>query len=334
MENKPKTAYFQWLRVFAAAAVVIMHTAAKGWNSAPADSGTWLTLTVWESLVRWPVPVFVMITGALFLPRKTDLKQVLTRYIPRMAAVWAVWSLIHALQGGGDVLKTFLAGHYHLWYLPFLCGVYLTIPFLQRIAGDDALTGQLLKVSTVISIGIPWLADALALVPGLEGYVRTVENQLHFTFFFDLLPLLLLGHWLNSHELAPKHRHLLYGLGLLGLAVTAPGTVWVSRWAGRNVTLFFDQAAPNVLLSAAALFVFARYHLKQLPKWVDFLAKCSFGIYLSHALVIEILEKHAISTVVLNPLWSVPVLSFAVFSVAALFTAAVRNLPGIGKIVT
>ena len=334
MDRPNKTAYFQWLRVFAAAAVVIMHTAAQGWNSAPVDSGQWLSLTFWDGLVRWPVPVFVMITGALFLPKKTDLRRMLTRYIPRVAAAWAVWSGIHAIYGGGDVLRAFLGGHYHLWYLPFLVGVYLTIPFLQKIAEDDRLTGQLLAVSTLVALVIPWVADALALIPGMEGYVRTLENQLHFTFFFDLLSLLLLGHWLNRREIAPGHRRLLYGLGALGLAVTIFGTVWISRWAGRNVTLFFDQAAPNVLLSAAALFVFAKYHLTKLPKLVAVLAEWSFGIYLSHALVIEILGKYDISTLALNPLWSVPVLSLAVFGISAAFTAVVRRIPSIGTFLT
>ncbi len=333
MEPK-KTAYFEWLRLFAAAAVVIMHTAAKGWNSAPVGGGEWLTLTVYDGLVRWPVPVFVMITGALFLPKRTELTRMLKRYIPRILTAWALWSLIHALYGGEHVLQAFLSGHYHLWYLPFLVGVYLVLPFLQRIAEDDRLTGQLLTVSGVIALGIPWLADALALVPGLEGYVRTVENQLHFTFFFDHLSLLLLGHWLNRHELSPAVRRLLCGLGALGLAVTIFGTVWVSNRAGRNVTLFFDHAAPNVLLSAAALFVFAKYNLTKLPKFVGALAKCSFGIYLSHALLIDILADHGLSTLTLEPIWSVPVLSIAVFAIAAVFTAVVRKIPEIGIYVT
>lgn len=334
METKNKTAYFEWLRIFAAAAVVIMHTAAVGWNAALVGSGEWLTMTVYDGLVRWPVPVFVMITGALFLPKKTGLESMLRRYIPRIAAAWVIWSGIYAAYSGGDVLRSFLSGHYHLWYLPFLCGVYLVLPFLQKIAEDDALADQLLGVSTVVALVIPWLADALALVPGLEGYVRTVENQLHFTFFFDLLALLLLGHRLNRRELAPKHRRLLYGLGLLGLAVTVFGTVWVSRWAGRNVTLFFDHASPNVLLSAAALFVFAKYNLTKLPPFAAALAKCSFGIYLSHALVIDILADNGLSTLTLEPVWSVPVLSLAVFGISAILTAVVRRIPGIGTFLT
>ena len=74
MESKNKTAYFQWLRLFAAFAVVLMHTAAYKWYDAPVDSARWLALTGWDSVVRWPVPVFLMITGALFLPRRITVR--------------------------------------------------------------------------------------------------------------------------------------------------------------------------------------------------------------------------------------------------------------------
>ena len=90
MSTKPKTAYFEWLRLFAAAAVVLMHTAAKRWLSISHTIPEWEVLTLWDSLVRWPVPIFIMITGALFLPRKTELKTALGRYIPGWRC--AFWS--------------------------------------------------------------------------------------------------------------------------------------------------------------------------------------------------------------------------------------------------
>ena len=41
MSTKPKTAYFEWLRLFAAAAVVLMHTAAKRWLSISHTAPEW-----------------------------------------------------------------------------------------------------------------------------------------------------------------------------------------------------------------------------------------------------------------------------------------------------
>lgn len=342
MEPKTKQiAYLQWLRLAAAAAVVLMHTAARDWNHAPLDSLGWLTLTRWESLVRWPVPVFVMITGAIFLPRKTELKTVLTRYIPRMLLCYALWAglytryRLHMGAAPETAWQLFAAGQYHLWYLPFLCGVYLTLPFLQRIAEDKKLVGQLLAVSLVVGSLIPWLSDLAALLlPEWAQAIASLKGHLNYAFFLDLLAALVLGHWLDQRELPPRRRWVLYGLGTLSLALTMLGTLRLSAQAGMRVTLFFEHSSPLNLCTAAALFVFAKYNLTRLPKWADALAKLSFGVFLSHALLIDHLYDLQIHALMWDPAWSVPVLAAAVFAVCALGTAIVRAVPVIGKYLT
>ena len=339
MNTQKTIPYFEWLRLFAAAAVVLMHTAAKQWLSVGPTGRDWAVLTVWDSLVRWPVPIFVMITGALFLPRKTELRQILKRYIPRTAAAFLLWSAIYALYGLSrgasreQALSYFINGHYHLWYLPFLCGVYLTIPFLQKIVTDERLEKQLLVLSLGLGIFFPWACDALAvLVPGWSGVVRSLQNSLNYTFFLDLMGLLLLGHWLHWREISRKARGILYALGLLGVAVTAAATFWASGFLGGQSALFFDMKAPNTLLTAVALFVFAKYNLKTLPRPVAWAAQCSFGIYLSHALVIDILNDFGIHALTHDPTWMTPALAAAVFAISFGFTAVVRKIPWFGKI--
>ena len=332
MSTKPKTAYFEWLRLFAAAAVVLMHTAAKRWLSISHTVPEWEVLTLWDSLVRWPVPIFIMITGALFLPRKTELKTALGRYIPRMAVCFLVWSGVYALYRGELTLNGLVSGYYHLWYLPFLCGVYLTLPFLQRIAGDDTLSDQLLLVSLTVGTLFPWLVKlGELLLPEQSGLLTTLAGLVNYTFFFDHISLLLLGHRLHRTELSRKQRRVIYILGLLGVSVTGIATIWATSLTDFQNSLFFDIAAPNNLCAAAALFVFARQHLRSLPKWVAVPAKHSFGIYLVHALVIDLLADRGYHVLTWNPVWSVPVLSAAVFAISLTLAALLRRIPLIGK---
>ena len=332
MSTKPKTAYFEWLRLFAAAAVVLMHTAAKRWLSISHTVPEWEVLTLWDSLVRWPVPIFIMITGALFLPRKTELKTALGRYIPRMAVCFLVWSGVYALYAGELTLNGLVSGYYHLWYLPFLCGVYLTLPFLQRIAGDDRLADQLLLVSLTVGTLFPWLVKlGELLLPEQSGLLTTLAGQVNYTFFFDHISLLLLGHRLHRTELSRKQRRVIYLLGLLGVSVTGIATIWATSLTDFQNSLFFDIAAPNNLCAAAALFVFAKQHLRSLPKWVAVPAKHSFGIYLVHALVIDLLADRGYHVLTWDPVWSVPVLSAAVFAISLTLAALLRRIPLIGK---
>lgn len=335
METKQKTAYFEWLRLMASAAVVLMHTAAGQWSAADCGSAQWCWLALYDGLVRWPVPVFVMITGALFLPRKTELKTMLRSYIPRMAVCWLVWSAVYTLYSGELTLQALASGCYHLWYLPFLCGVYLTVPFLQKVAEDDRLMGQLTMAALILGSLIPWgLELGELLLPRQAAALAAVRGHLNYAFFLDLLGALVLGHWLHSHALPRRPRRVLYGLGLVCAGATAAATIHFSRRSGVPVSLFFQHASPLNLCTAAAIFVFAKHHLTTLPAWVARAAKCSFGVYLSHALVIDLLADRGIHALSRDPVWSVPVLAAAVFVISLALTAVLKRVPLIGKYLT
>ena len=341
MKTKNKTAYFEWLRIFASAAVVLMHTAAAVLNQLSVDAAPWQIVTIYDALVRWPVPLFVMITGAIFLPRKTSLKTVLLRYIPRMILCYLIWAWLFAryARSQGATPETFwhniATGQYHLWYLPFLCGVYLTFPFLQKIAEDRKLTGQLLAVSLTVGSLIPWLADLAALLrPDWEPVLSALKNHLNFSFFFDLLFVVVLGHVLNRREFTVLQRWLLYLAGLASLVLTIMGTLQLSARAAKPISLFFSHSSPLNLCTAAAIFVFARYNLTRLPRFVEGLAACSFGIYLSHALLLVHLQDQNIHPLRWDPVWAVPVMAAAVFAVCALGTALFRKIPVVGKYLT
>ncbi|MBQ7230894.1 MAG: acyltransferase family protein [Oscillospiraceae bacterium] len=332
METKQKTAYFEWLRLLASAAVVLMHTAARRWLSISHTLPEWQALTRWDSLVRWPVPIFIMVTGALFLPRKTELKTMLRSYIPRMAVCYLVWSAVYACYSGELTAKALATGYYHLWYLPFLCGVYLALPFLQKIAEDDRLAGALTVLALSFGCAVPWLMDLGALlVPEYGPVFAAVRGHLNYAFFLDLLAALMLGHWLHSHELPRRHRLVLYVLGLLSVAGTMVLTLRLSAVSAAPVSLFFEHSSPLNICTAAALFVFAKYNLTTLPAWVARTAKCSFGIYLSHALVIDLLADGGYHVLTWDPVWSVPVLSAAVFAISLALTAVLKRVPLLGK---
>lgn len=336
--KQERIAYFQWLRFFAAAAVVLMHTAANKWMSISFQTEQWEILNVYDSLVRWPVPIFIMISGAIFLPRRTELRDVLKTYIPRLAIAYGFWCGVYTFAAwrmgtpARELPLKFLQGHYHLWYIPFLWGIYLAVPFLQRIVREERLADQLLAVSYVVGLLIPWLADLLVLVfPEGSQHVRTVEGDLSFAFFMDHLFFLVLGHRLHQRELTPGQRRLIYAAGILSVALTAAATRWSSSLAGIQNSLFYDSTAPGNVCAAAALFVFAKYHLHTLPRAVGSLAQASFGVYLMHPLIIESLSAHGIHVLAFDPWLSVPVLSVGILGVCWLASWLLARIPVVGK---
>ena len=79
-----------------------------------------------DSAVRWAVPVFVMISGALFLPseRKVPLGRLYGKTILRVGTCFVFWSAFYAVvhcvimgKGKWTFINQLLRGHYHMWYI-------------------------------------------------------------------------------------------------------------------------------------------------------------------------------------------------------------------------
>ena len=65
--------YFDYLRIFAIFLVIGIHIAGINWHSSSANSITWKILNVYDSMFRCAVPIFIMISGALFLNQEKEL---------------------------------------------------------------------------------------------------------------------------------------------------------------------------------------------------------------------------------------------------------------------
>lgn len=63
MEGSERTVYFDYLRPVAVLAVIIIHLSAKNFESIDVNSSAWQTFNIFNSIARWSVPVFVMISG-------------------------------------------------------------------------------------------------------------------------------------------------------------------------------------------------------------------------------------------------------------------------------
>lgn len=329
-----KLPYIQWLRCFAAAAVVLMHLCANPWYQGDIHSGGWLALTILDGLVRWPVPVFVMISGALFLGRERPMG----KYIRRVLAALVFWSGVYTLVSGKNAMAAwteFLCGHFHLWYLYFLCGLYLIAPLLGPIARDDRLSRRFLILGLIFGNTLPRIPELLYLFSVPLGELATaLYGRIKISFLLGYVFQFVLGYRLSIWEPDRRQRRVVYLLGLLGAAVTALGTILLSRYQGRPVQVLFDPQSPHITAMAAALFVFAREHLKALPRWAESLASHSFGVYLAHVLFIEALEKRGITVLSAHPLLAAPALTLLITALCWGLSALLRRIPIVGKHLT
>jgi len=141
-----------WLdnaRIIACFSVIFLHISAGFVVGNNVGTEYWWIGNFYDSAVRWCVPVFVMISGALLLdPRKQeDLATFYTKRISRILIPIIFWSVFYLVWGylkgvlkGNkppiiDLLKKLLSGipYSHMWFLYMIIGLYLFTPFFRKI---------------------------------------------------------------------------------------------------------------------------------------------------------------------------------------------------------
>ena len=134
---------FDSLRVFAIFSVIILHASASLFSELY-PSNEWLAANFYESISRWNVSVFFMISGALFLrkSKKLNLKRLYSKNIFHIVIVFFFWSILYAIYefwGKCDfsaILNNILIGPHHFWFLKALLGLYIAIPIFRHIVSS------------------------------------------------------------------------------------------------------------------------------------------------------------------------------------------------------
>ena len=85
------------LRILAVFAVMMIHVSASGFYTNPVQSFTWQVVNFYECMVRWAVPVFVMVSGIFLLnPQKEiTLSKLYRKNIFRIVMALITWGLFY-----------------------------------------------------------------------------------------------------------------------------------------------------------------------------------------------------------------------------------------------
>lgn len=341
--------YYDVLRALAVVGVVVLHVAAVEWNETEPASLAWQASNVYDSLVRWCVPVFVMLSGALMLDpaRPRTLETLLRKNVARIAVAFAVWSAVYLVWDVATgavaptprgLLSAFVTGHYHLWYLQMQAFLYLTVPLLAPIARDRRLT----RLMVGLSVAFCFVPNLVFMSQAAADVFAPAYDNMNVSFVCGYVGYFVLGRYLATVELSKASRRVLYVSGLVAVAFTAAGTSWLSVDAGFARGDLYGYLMPNTLLASAAVFVAVRYGLggergerfagSRLGRATAALSSASFGIYLVHLLVLEGIGALGASPSFGGAALGVPVLSLIVvllsFGLVCLL-GAIRPLRGV-----
>lgn len=334
------------LRICSALFVVLLHTSAlyMALKGGSPDSAEWQTANLFNSMTRWTVPVFIMISGAFLLQKEIPVRLLYGKYIKHIVVLLLIWNTCYNVPGiftppllSFKNLITNILIHtdrgIHLWFLYMLAGVYAVSPFLKKIV-DGALSKYFLCL---------WLLGSVLFLGFERSGIAPLETlsdiTLQFTTYITIgyAGYFVLGYYLYRQQpLSQPVRRILYALGIAGMCAAAVGTSLLSLHKGEYSAYFHDNHNIATVLTATALFVYFHYRkFSFTPKAERFIKRCSdltLGIYLVHVLILKILSYILFPLAL--PAAPVIILTWILTSaLSLLFSFTVRKIPGIGFIV-
>jgi surface polysaccharide O-acyltransferase-like enzyme len=331
------------LRLIALYAVIILHCSspllmAYGKVSMP----DWWAADCLNALVRFAVPVFVMITGALLLHREYEIGSFLKKRLSRVVIPFLFWSLVYIwyswyneeITFGNDAwanIKQVLhllkyGSSYHLWYVYMLIGLYFFIPVIGKFV-RNASEKEILYFLAV------WFAVMLITQPYLFRYNPSVDMH----YFAGFAGYLVLGHYLAFKEFNVKNLRLwMMLLFLLSIAVIAFGSYWLIGYQKYPGTMFYEPVNPAVLTLSASIFMIVKLTVPKVSPLIirirDFVGKYNYGIYLAHALVLYFLDDpFGISYKLCTPIISIPLTALIAFVLSLALVWVINKIPFVGK---
>lgn len=340
-----RIAYLDYLRVFAAFGVIMIHVSAQMWYVTDVRTANWQIFNVFDSCVRWSVPVFVMISGAVFLGRERDIKTIFSKNILRLATAFFFWGLVYALFKDlriENILKNTIAGNSHMWFIPMIAGLYIGIPIFQKIAESPKLTKYFLTVSFIFIYALPQICTMIqdlrlemgafqGIFYAVVGLFSSVKDSL----FAGYASYFVAGYYLSRTEFDRKARTVIYCLGALGFLATILLGAFYSVRREIPMEYYYESFTVNVLLESIAVFVWFRYHAQGWKAWDALAYKLSgysFGVYLVHMLILDQLNyRLGLNTLSFNPLLSVPVIGLIVFLVSFGISGLLHQIPVLKK---
>lgn len=338
---------FDWidnLKVIALFAVIMLHTASPLlMDFKKADVSNWLIGDFYNALVRFAVPVFVMISGALLLHREYEIGYFLKKRLSRIIWPFLLWSFIYIIYTWYDEEITFsdntwnnihiilhqlkYGAYYHLWYVYMLIGLYFFIPIISKFVRN----GTEKEIRYFL---LAWFVVMIFSQP----YLSRFQPQIDVHYFIGYLGYLVLGHYLAFIDLPEKGiKTPLIIYFLLCLISITVGTYFLSVSNKDLSTAMYEPLGPFIVLYSSGIFLLARVSVFKLPEVVIKLRSIagglSLGIYLCHALFLTLLDGQGINYKLCNPLLSIPITAGACFLLSSFLIFVISKIPIIGRII-
>lgn len=349
MDNKlseKRMVHYDLLRIIAAFSVVMLHSSAQFWYSLDINSIEWKIADSYDALFRFGVPVFVMLSGALFLPKQRELsiKKLYLHNILRLAVIFVLWSCLYGLLdcihfdftqvGWKEVVKEMIGGRYHLWFLPMIAGIYALLPVLRT------------WVQNAERRNLEYFLALFFILQILSRTLRAVYTSTYLDHVLDLLQVdlvcgyvgyFVLGYYVAYIKIPSKYHKIIYISVFPAAVLNVVLGDYLSVRAGVGQGEIYDSFGLFTFCIVLAVFLFftevmgkIRYSEKA-ERLIREVSAGTMGVYVMHIGMMEILEPYGIHSMMLPNIVGIPLYAVLCFVTCLAAASILRRVPVLGK---
>lgn len=293
------------LKVISTFMVVLIHASGSIYNNSVIGTSLWYRSIILNSVPRFAVPCFIMVTGILMLSKNYTQKEIYQKKIPRIVIALFFWSIVYILWNDPSDLKKdilaipFIPQSGVLWYGYQLIWLYILYPVIKRI--DISFEMELKRYFLAIILGLVGIWDLVKLLI----FPIEVANSLPFASIiphFSYVALFLLGKYIiDSYSDFSARKNILNGsiLSIIGITIMIVTTIYLDKSVNSiRHDLFSECKLPVIIYSTGILRLFLgikQYLIKIRNLWfktlIVHISNLSLGIYFLHSLVLWIFPE-------------------------------------------
>lgn len=299
--------------------------------------------TLYNTISRICVPIFFMISGALLIGKKTDMKKYRQRII-KFIIVLVIWTLIYFIfdllyfNPGKTNIVTLVNSLFgpirpHLWLMYAIIGLYIVLPFISRMVKNMTKSEENLFLNLWL-----YLMGALYIVRmflGFNGFITKtvypiplIQNAYYLGYF--VVGYILYNRVKNTD--LKKYNFTLVFTTALSLLITLSGTYFTSLKQGTYFEGFFAYCSFFLMLASCSIYllVLINYDKSKLDKYFGIIAPYSFGIYLVHIIYLNVFMKK-VPMLGMNAFIGVPLFSIIIFILSLITIYLLKKMPYVKK---
>ncbi len=337
-----RLAWADLMRTLSIFLVVAVHTSAPVIQStAGRDFSDWLSGHSLNVIARASVPMLFMLSGFFLLPVDDGMGSFFRRRFQRVVVPFVFWSIFylfwkragyagyHPIGAIKEILLSLIQGpaEYHLWFVYELLGIYLLVPLFRRMVDG--------RRETVL-----WYFTGLWFISGpllrWVGFFTPYGFEADLGFLSRYIGYFVLGYLLGRLSISRMGSVIAGVVYLLALSGTIYGITYFAYHAPKGVRFLQNLLSLNMVVLSLSCFIWLRelshaviHRWPGVIRWIERIAPCSFGIYLVHVWVWNLVRRYGVSSTQ-SPAWLFILLSaVVVFGVSWGLVALLRRIPGL-----